>query len=148
MSEPALRAGLVTLREGDEMSASDVGPLTRTDFVRYAGAGGDLNPIHHDEEYAKAAGMPTVFGMGMLHAGMLGTRLARWVGPENVLSFGVRFTGQVWPGDVLSFRGVVVGVETGEQGAVARLELGVSSSDGGDVILATATARVAPEGGS
>ena len=34
------------------------GPLTRTDFVRYQGASGDFNPIHHDEEFAKSAGLP------------------------------------------------------------------------------------------
>ena len=33
-----------------------VGPLTRTDFVRYQGASGDMNPLHHDEIFARAAG--------------------------------------------------------------------------------------------
>ena len=36
----------------------EYGPLTRTDFVRYQGASGDFNPIHHDEEFAQAAGLP------------------------------------------------------------------------------------------
>jgi hypothetical protein len=45
--------------------------------------------------------------MGMLHAGMLGAHLARWVGPENLRTFAVRFTGQVWPGDELTFTGRV-----------------------------------------
>ena len=49
----------------------EYGPLTRTDFVRYQGASGDFNPIHHDEEFAKAAGYPTVFSVGMLQAGIL-----------------------------------------------------------------------------
>ncbi|MDP1818698.1 MAG: MaoC/PaaZ C-terminal domain-containing protein [Acidimicrobiales bacterium] len=30
------------------------GPLTRIDIVRYAGAGGDFNPIHHDDTRASA----------------------------------------------------------------------------------------------
>ena len=38
------------------------GPLTVTDLVRYAGASGDFNPLHHDEAYARAAGLPTVAG--------------------------------------------------------------------------------------
>ena len=38
--------------------AARVGPLTRTDFVRYQGASGDFNPIHHDEEFAQSAGYP------------------------------------------------------------------------------------------
>ena len=36
--------------------ARSIGPLTRTDFVRYQGASGDMNPIHHDEPFARAAG--------------------------------------------------------------------------------------------
>ena len=58
----------------------EYGPLTRTDFVRYQGASGDFNPIHHDDEFAQSAGYPTVFSVGMLQAGILGElrdRLAR-----------------------------------------------------------------------
>jgi acyl dehydratase len=75
----------------------------------------------------------------MLHAGMLGIRLARWVGPLNVKAYKVRFVGQVWPGDVLTFTGRVVGVEDG----LAALELSVTSSSGGEVLRASATAAVA-----
>ena len=69
----------VALAVGDEMPASEFGPLTRSHIVRYAGAGGDFNPIHHDEEFARSAGMPGVFGMGLLHGGLLGQRLAAYV---------------------------------------------------------------------
>jgi len=127
------------LRDGDEMAPVVTEPFTRTDFVRYAGSGGDYHPIHHDEEFARAAGMPTVFGMGMLHAGMLGLALARWVGPENIRSFGTRFTGQVWPGDVLTFRARVTGVEDG----LASIELSAENQDGASVLKARATALVA-----
>ena len=126
----------VALVVGDALPTRDVGPLSRTDFVRYAGAGGDFNPIHHDDPFAQAAGMPTVFGMGLLHAGMLGIQLARWVGPDNVLDYAVRFTGQVWPGDVLSFGGAV---ESLGDDRVATLTLSITRGD--DVVL-RATARV------
>lgn len=128
----------VALRLGDRLPEWRAGPLTRTDFVRYAGAGGDFNPIHHDEPMAVAAGMPSVFGMGLLHAGMLGIRLARWVGPDNVRSFTVRFTGQVWPGDELTFTGRVETVE----GGVASLALEVARQDGEVVLRASATAAI------
>jgi len=139
VTETPLSAAPVALTAGEAMPESTAGPLTRTDIVRYAGAGGDLNPIHHDEPLAQAAGFPTVFGMGMLHAGMLGVRLARWVGPDNLKTYKVRFVGQVWPGDVLTFTGAVASVDDG----VATLELAVASSTGGEVLRATATATVA-----
>ncbi len=79
-----------------------IGPATRTDFVRYQGASGDMNPIHHDEEFAKASGFPTPFAVGMWQAGLLGTYATNWLGAENVRSFRIRFLEQVWPGDILT----------------------------------------------
>ena len=43
-----------SLQEGTAAAPKKVGPLTRTDFVRYQGASGDFNPIHHDDEFAKS----------------------------------------------------------------------------------------------
>jgi len=132
----------VALAPGDALPAEEYGPVTRTDFVRYAGAGGDLNPIHHDEPMAQAAGFPTVFGMGLFHAGLLGNRVARWVGPANVRSFGVRFTGQVWPGDVLALTGTVDEVDRDGDEPLARISLSVATA-AGEVLRGTATAVVA-----
>ena len=59
----AAHGGIMTpswdeLHEGSEPKAREYGPITRTDIVRYQGASGDFNPIHHDEEFAKSAGYP------------------------------------------------------------------------------------------
>jgi peroxisomal enoyl-CoA hydratase 2 len=79
--------------------------LTRTDIVRFAGASGDFNPVHHDEEYARAAGFPTVFAMGQLQAGLLSRAATDWLGLGNIRSYRVRFKDKVWPGDELLLRG-------------------------------------------
>ncbi len=84
------------------------GPVTRTDIVRYQGAAGDMQPIHHDEEHARALGFPTVFSVGMFQAGLLASWTADWLGAENVRNYRVRFKEQVWPGDVLTCSGDVV----------------------------------------
>jgi len=116
-----------------------VGPLTRTDIVRFAGAGGDFNPLHHDEEYARAAGFPTVFAMGQFQAGLLSRLAAEEFGLEHVRSFKVRFKAKVWPGDVLVLRGREV---TRENGVVA-CELEAVREDGGEVaVQAWVTAEV------
>ena len=142
-SDAALPVRPVRLHEGDELPRAVVGPLTRTDFVRYAGAGGDLNAIHHDETVAQRAGLPSVFGMGMLHAGMLGNRLARWVGPDNIRSFSVRFTSQVWPGDELTFSGHVTRLKRQDDGqAHAEITLSIVNQSGQEVIRGQATALV------
>jgi acyl dehydratase len=96
------------VREGQELPPFVVENLTRTDLVRYAGASGDFNPIHHDEEFAKAAGNPTVFGHGMLTAGLLAKCLTDAVGVEQLRRYKVRFATRVWPGDRITCSGRVV----------------------------------------
>ena len=96
-----------TVKEGDAIPAVVVENLTRTDLVRYAGASGDFNPIHHDEEFARSAGNPTVFGHGMLTAGLVGKCVTDFVGVENLRTFKVRFANRVWPGDTITCKGRV-----------------------------------------
>jgi acyl dehydratase len=91
-----------------------VGPISRTDIVRYQGASGDFNPVHHDEEFARNAGLPAPIAVGMLHAGMMAAWATDHFGPENVRLVGVRWKKPVWPGDVLVISGKLVD-ETYEQ---------------------------------
>ena len=121
-----------------------VGPLSRTDFVRYQGASGDFNPIHHDEEFAQAAGYPSVFSVGMLQAGILGGFATDWLGADNVRTFGVQFREQVWPGDQLECSGTVVerlDATDGNERAV-KLELVAQRVGGGTAIKGWATFAV------
>ena len=99
---------------GMEFEEMVFGPLSREDFVRYAEASGDDNPIHQDEDYARAQGAPTVFAMGMLNAGFLATALSSWVGgAQRITRFKSRFTNRVWAGDELACTGRVVSIEGG-----------------------------------
>lgn len=115
------------------------GPLTRTDFVRYQGASGDFNPIHHDEGFATSAGFPTVFSVGMLQAGLLATYCTDHFGADNVRRFKAQFREQVWPDDVLTCAGTIVREyeEDGEQRV--DLELTVTRQTGGVAIRGEAT---------
>ena len=87
------------------MNELTVGPITRTDIVRFAGASGDFNPLHHDEERARAAGFPGVFAMGQMQAGMLSRLATDWLGLRAIRTYRVRVSAKVWPGDVLRLRG-------------------------------------------
>lgn len=93
--------------EGEVLPAVVVEELTRTDLVRYAGASGDFNPIHHDEGFARSAGNPTVFGHGMLTAGFVGRCVTDYVGVANLRRYKVRFATRVWPGDTITCTGKV-----------------------------------------
>jgi acyl dehydratase len=130
------------LAAGATSASRTIGPLTRTDFVRYQGASGDMNPIHHDETFAKGAGYEAPLGVGMFHAGVLATWATDWLGPENVRSFKVRWREQVWPGDVLTLGGKVVRKyeERGERRV--DLELVCSRNGGGIAVQGWATFAV------
>jgi acyl dehydratase len=82
-----------------------IGPVTVTDFVRYAGASGDFNPLHHDDAFAREAGFPGLFAMGMFSAGLIGAWLSRQSDPRRLRRLRVRFEQQVWPQDVLTIHG-------------------------------------------
>ena len=95
------------LAEGQELEPTVFGPITRTDIVRYQGASGDMNPIHHDEPFARAAGYSAPLVVGMFQAGLLCAWAARRFGPENVRKARMRWQEQVWPGDVLELEGKI-----------------------------------------
>jgi acyl dehydratase len=67
--------------------------LQRVNLVMYAGASGDFNPIHWNERFAKAVGLPDVIAHGMLTMASAVRVVTDWVGdPGAVLEYGVRFT--------------------------------------------------------
>jgi len=77
---------------GDELPPLSV-TVTRADLVRYAGASGDLNPIHWSERFAREVGLPDVIAHGMLTMALAGRLVTGWAGdPGAVVEYGVRFT--------------------------------------------------------
>ncbi len=115
--------------------------LTRTDLVRYAGASGDYNPMHHDEVKATGAGQPSVFGHGMLSMGFLGSAVTAFVGAGNVTDYGVRFARQTWPGEEL-ITSVTVSAIRADDGLVD-LDVRLTNAEGEEKVIGTATARLA-----
>lgn len=98
--------------------------LSRTDIVRFAGAGGDFNPLHHDDDFARNAGFPSAFAMGMLTASIAAKLLTQWVPAEEIRHLHVRFKSIVWPGETLKIRAWVSRVS----GATASISIQVEAS--------------------
>ena len=96
-----------SIKVGDEIPKFVVEGVTRPDFVRDAGASGDFVPLHYDQTFVEAAGIPTVFAQGMFTAGLLSKALTDYVGIGQVRKFKVRFATRVWPGDTVTCRGKV-----------------------------------------
>ena len=117
--------------------------LTRTDLVRYAGASGDFNPMHHDEVKAAGAGQASVFGHGMFSMGLLATAVAAWVGPERLSEYSVRFSRQTWPGEELSSSVVVTAIREEAGVSLVDLEVKLTNAEGEEKLVGQATARYA-----
>ncbi|PVZ10214.1 MaoC/PaaZ C-terminal domain-containing protein [Actinomycetospora cinnamomea] len=67
--------------------------ITRADLVRYAGASGDLNPIHWNERVATEVGLPGVIAHGMFTMALAARYVADLAGdPTAVVAFSTRFT--------------------------------------------------------
>jgi acyl dehydratase len=131
--------------EGDEAPVR-THRLTRTDLVRYAGASGDFNPMHHDDEHARAAGLPSVFGHGMFSMGLLATALTDWAGIGNVVAYRVRFTRQTWPGEVLRSRIVVTGKRRDEAGGRPLVDVACElANEAGEIKVAGEATLAVPE---
>jgi len=130
-----------TVRVGDEAPVT-THTLTRTDLVKYAGASGDFNPMHHDEVSAQAAGQPSVFGHGMFSMGLLGSALTDYVGVGNVVRYQVRFARQTWPGEQLSTKIVVTATRTEDGKNLVDLDVTLSNAEGENKVVGQATAAL------
>jgi len=98
-------------------------PITKLQLVKYAGASGDYNLIHTDDETARSVGLEGVIAHGMLSMAFLGEYLCWLAGPESVRRLSVRFNEMVRPGDILTCRGRVK--ERTTRDAVVQLQLEV-----------------------
>lgn len=117
--------------------------INLTTLVRYAGASGDYNPIHHDEEYARRAGLDGVIGHGMLAMGLVSEAVTDWAGDSALVgAMSVRFAGQYRVGDTLTVGGEIV-ERTDTDGRVSlRVALTCTNQDGTEILRdATATLR-------
>ena len=93
---------------GAEIPPLVKGPIQQIQLTRYAGASGDFNPIHQDDEFARAAGMGSVFAHGMLTMGFVAQSVTDWAGAGSVKKIGVRFAGLVRLKDVITCKGRVL----------------------------------------
>jgi acyl dehydratase len=76
--------------------------------VRYAGASGDFNPIHIDEEFARAVGLPGRILHGLWTMAQLARAQTQAAGgPEHLKRLSVQFRGMGVPEQELLVSGTV-----------------------------------------
>jgi acyl dehydratase len=96
---------------GDELPVLER-VVTREDVKAYADASGDQNPLHQDDEAARAAGFPGIIAHGMFTLGHLTSCIVAWAGEASALArVRVQFRAPVFVGETIVAGGRVKAVD-------------------------------------
>ncbi|MDQ3849517.1 MAG: hypothetical protein M3296_02735 [Actinomycetota bacterium] len=127
------------LQPGDELEPLTVTP-DRYLTVRYAGASGDFNPIHIDEEFAQQVGLPGRILHGLYSMAQVARAQTQAAGgPQALRRLRVQFRGMGLPEHEITVRSTVRDVV----GDVAYVDT-VAEQDG-KAIIRNAEAELAVE---
>lgn len=141
VSTSSTNEGRSTGEEVGDVIAERTTHLTRESLVRYAGASGDLNPIHYRDDIAQSVGLPGVLAHGMLTMGLAVQPVVDWLGTRGeIVDYQVRFTRPVL---VDASDGADVAV-VAKIGAVddAGLRIDLTVTFDGETVLGKAQVRV------
>ena len=130
---------MAELTEGTALPELKVTP-DRYLTVRYAGASGDFNPIHIDEEFAKQVGLPGRILHGLYTMAQVARAQTEAAGgPEKLKRLAVQFHGMGLPEQEITVSGVVREVRDG----VAVVD--TVAEQGGKQIIRNAEAELATD---
>ncbi|MBO0608718.1 MaoC family dehydratase [Myceligenerans salitolerans] len=140
------RPRLADLAVGDSIGTRTI-EFDRPRLVRYAGASGDFNRIHWDQDFAERVGLPGVIAHGMLTMGSVAGLVTEWAGdPGAVVDYTTRFSRPVpVPAQgtaVVEVAGKIATLDA--EAGTARVDLTVTF-EGARVLMKTqAVVRLAP----
>jgi acyl dehydratase len=118
------------VRVGEVLPELEAPALVAADFVYYAEASNDYNPLHTDDAHARSTGLDGVIAHGMLVMGHMGRVATGLAGPQGLRAFSTRFRGQTRPGDALRFGGTVSAAYERDGQAIVETELWARVADG------------------
>jgi len=123
-----------TIEIGDPVTPLTKPPVTRVQIARYAGASDDYSPLHIDDDFAKAAGYGGIFAHGAISFGFAIEAASTWLENGRIIRTDATFQKLVWPGDILTAKGVVVAQF--ESGKDSLIDIDVwTENQNGDVVM-------------
>lgn len=133
---PEIKNGLhyEDLEVGQQLEPLLKDPVTKVQLVKYAGASGDFNPLHTDDEFARSIGMEGVIAHGMLIMGFLGEYVMELADQTaEVSQFKMRFGAMTRPGDQIKCLATVKDLYSKNERNYAELTL-IAQKATGDVV--------------
>ena len=86
--------------------------VTRPDVRDYADAGGDQNPLHRDDDFARSVGFEGIIAHGMFTMGHMAAAVIEWAGPGAWVSrIGAQFRSPVFIGEEIVAGGRVRAID-------------------------------------
>lgn len=123
----------------DEVKVGDQIPgesraIDQMQLIQYAGASGDFNPLHWQEEFAaKVSPTGGIIAHGMYNAGLMSKVVTQWAGaPEKVKRIKTSFRAPCPLNATLTFGGEVTALD--EATRTATLSIWAELEDGSKVI--------------
>ena len=95
------------LEIGQVLPELNAGTINHNQIVKYAGASGDFNPIHHNIEFAQKVGLKGTIAHGMFIMAQIGRACIFWIEQRQVYSFGVKFKKMTQMGEIIVCYGKV-----------------------------------------
>lgn len=120
--------------QGDPVIPLTKPPVTRVQIAKFAGATQDYAPLHIDDDFAKAAGYGGVFAHGLTSLGFATEGITRWLENGRIIASTAKFQKLVWPGDIITAKGVVV--ERYERNDEARIDVDIwAENQNHDIVM-------------
>ena len=117
--------------------------VQRVNLVMYCGASGDFNPIHWNQRFAQAVGLPDVIAHGMFTMASACRVVTNWVGdPGAVVEYGVRFTRPVVVPDDDTGAVIEVSAVVDEKRDDGTVRVAITATSEGQTVLGRAQAVV------
>jgi acyl dehydratase len=133
------RPQLDALEVGQEVFES-AKVVKREDVKAYAGASGDQNPLHQDDEFARSVGFPGIIAHGMFSLAHLVKAVKDWaVNPAALRSITVQFRAVVYMDETLVARGKVAALDPESKDVT--LDVWAEVERDGDVVKAIKNSR-------
>ena len=120
----------MSFKENEKMPDFTKKPITKVQLVKYAGASGDFNPLHFDEEYAKTRGLKKLIAHGMLSMGFLSEYVESVFGVGKIKKLQVNFKSMVFIGEEITCSGKINNLDTEEGREFALCSIEAKNSEG------------------
>lgn len=135
-----------SVRVGDQIVATEYGPLTIVDTVRWAGVQENAERIHFDRDYAREhSGLRTVIASGGYRQALLARALTDWLGPRGRLRrLNVRHTRPTFEGDIMRYHARVTEISSSAAGTAISCDIEGTNQDQEKILTGSCVLLLTP----